>query len=187
LDKQQFPLQTLVEIYGLGYLAVPITVGALFSAFSVCLACITTGGRIAYAMAIGKLLPPVFARIEPRHDTPNVAVTIVTGTALVVAVVALACGVAAIDVFNNCGTLSSFGFILVYMLVAIAAMAYTRRLGEMRATDIVIAGGALALLILSTIWFFGTIPAPPQHWFVYYFLAFILAGAVGYYVKKAIG
>lgn len=184
LDKQQFPLQTLVEIYGLGYLAVPITIGAVFSAFSVCLACITTAGRVAYAMAVGKLLPPVFARIEPKHDTPNVAVTIVTAIALAVALAALAAGVATIDIFNNCGTLSSFGFILIYILVAVAAMAYTRRIGELRAADLVIAGIALALLILSTIWFFGTISGP-QHWFVYYFLAFIVAGAIAFYFKRA--
>lgn len=184
LDKQQFPLQTLVDIYGLGYLAVPITIGAVFSAFSVCLACITTGGRIAYAMAVAKLLPPVFARVEPKHDTPNVAVTVITATALVVALAALAFGAATIDVFNNCGTLSSFGFILIYMLVAIAAMAYTKQLGELRTADLLISGIALALLILSTIWFFGTISGP-QHWFVYYFLAFILAGAIAYYCSPA--
>jgi amino acid transporter len=187
LDKQPFPLQTLVDVYGLGYLAVPITIGAVFSAFSVCLACITTGGRIAYAMARAGVLPAAFARIEPKHDTPNVAVTVVTATTLAVAIAALAFGVAPIDIFNNCGTLSSFGFILVYMLVAIAAMAYTRRLGEMRAIDLVIAGLALALLIVSTYWFFATIPAPPQHWFVYYFLAFILIGVIWFRLRKASG
>jgi amino acid transporter len=187
LDKQQFPLQSLVDIYGLGYLAVPITVGAVFSAFSVCLACITTGGRIAYAMAVAKLLPPFFARIEPKHDTPNVAVTVVTATALLVALLSLAFGVATIDVFNNCGTLSSFGFILVYMLVAIAAIAYAKRLGELRATDLVISGIALLLLILSAVWFFGTIPAPPQHWFVYYFLAFIFVGVLWARLRRASG
>src|SRR5580704_14869814 len=30
LDKEQFPLQTLVDGYGLGYLAIPITIGAVF-------------------------------------------------------------------------------------------------------------------------------------------------------------
>lgn len=184
LDKQQFPMQTLVDIYGLGYLAIPITVGAVFSAFSVCLACITTGGRIAYAMAVARLLPPIFARIEPKHGTPNVAVTVVTGTALGVALIAVASGVTAIDVFNNCGTLSSFGFILVYILVAIAAMTYAKRLGELRAIDLVISGIALVLLIVSTVWFFGTISGP-QHWFVYYFLAFIVAGAIAFCFSRA--
>jgi amino acid transporter len=187
LDKQTFPLGTLAELYGLGYLRIPITIGALFSAFSVCLACITTAGRIAYAMATTGVLPRVFARIEPRHGTPNIAVTVVTAITLAVAAIALAFGVAPIDIFNNCGTLSTFGFILIYMLIAVAALVYTKQLGEMRAIDVAISGIALLLLILSTVWFFATIPTPPQHWFVYYFLAFIVAGVIWFRFRKASG
>lgn len=189
LDQQTFPLGTLAELYGIGYLRIPITIGALCSAFSVCLACITTAGRIAYAMGNASLLPPIFARIEPRHDTPNIAVTVITAITLAVAAGALIFGVAPIDIFNNCGTLSTFGFILIYMLIAVAAVVYTRQLGEMRTIDVAISGIALALLILSTIWFFATIPAPPQHWFVYYFLAFVFAGLLwfGARVRMASG
>jgi len=187
LDQQTFPLGTLVNAYGIGELKLPITVGALFSAFSVCLACITTAGRIAYAMAMAGLLPRAFAGIEPRHDTPNVAVTVVTAITLVVAVGALASRVAPIDVFNNCGTLSTFGFILIYMLIAVAALVYTKQLGEMRVVDVAISGIALILLVLSTVWFFATIPGAPQHWFVYYFLAFILAGALWFRFRRASG
>lgn len=187
LDQETFPLGTLVNAYGIGELRLPITVGALFSAFSVCLACITTAGRIAYAMAKAGLLPAAFGRIEPRHDTPNVAVTIVTALTLVVAVAALALRVAPIDVFNNCGTLSTFGFILIYILIAIAALVYTKQLGEMRFVDVAISGIALVLLILSTVWFFSTIPAPPQHWFVYYFLAFLAAGWIWFRLRRASG
>ena len=176
LDKQQFPLQTLVAIYGLGYLAIPITIGAVFSAFSVCLACITTGGRIAYAMAAARLLPPVFARIEPKHDTPNVAVTVVTATTLAVALIGLAIGVAPIDVFNNCGTLSSFGFIVIYAMIAIAAAAYCRRLGVLRIADLAVSAVAVLLLLLAAITLFYPVPAPPQRYFGYYFLAFVVAG-----------
>ena len=43
LDKETFPLGTLAGIFHAGYLLVPIAIGALCSAFSVCLACITTG------------------------------------------------------------------------------------------------------------------------------------------------
>ena len=160
LDQQTFPLGTLADLYGIGYLRVPITIGALFSAFSVCLACITSAGRIAYAMAATGLLPGAFARIEPRHGTPNVAVTVVTAITLAVAAVPLAFGVASIDIFNNCGTLSTFGFILIYLLIAVAALAYTRQLGEMRAIDVAISGIAIVLLVLSTVWFCATISGP---------------------------
>jgi amino acid transporter len=176
LDQQTFPLGTLVDLYHIGYLRVPLAIGALCSAFSVCLACITTAGRIAYAMGVANLLPPAFARIEPKHDTPNVAVTVVTATTLAVAMAALLLRVAPIDVFDNCGTLSSFGFILVYALISIAAGVYCRRLGAMRWIDFLISFAAVALLLWLAVQLFYPVPAPPQRWFAYYFLAFLAAG-----------
>jgi amino acid transporter len=185
LDKQQFPLQTLVDVYGLGYLAVPITIGAVFSAFSVCLACITTAGRIAYAMAGAKLLPPALTRIEPKHDTPNVAVTLVTAITLAVALLALGFGVAPIDIFNNCGTLSSFGFIVIYLLIAIGAALYCRELGVLRPIDLTISIVAALLLLLTAVTLFYPVPAPPQRWFGYYFVAFVAAGMFWFRFTKA--
>jgi amino acid transporter len=177
LGAQTFPMGTLAELYGIGYLRIPIAIGALCSAFSVCLACITTAGRITYAMAGTGLFPVALARIEPRHGTPNVAVTIVTAVTLGLALLALATHVAPIDIFNNCGTLSSFGFILLYMLVAVAALVYCRRLGVMRLRDFTISAIAIVLLVLSAVWLFDSVPAPPQRWFAYYFLAYVAAGA----------
>ncbi len=187
LDKEQFPLQTLVAGYGLGYLAIPITIGAICSAFSVCLACITTAGRIAYAMAGAGLFPASFARIEPKHDTPNVAVTVVTATALGVAFGALALGVAPIDLFDYCGTLSTFGFLLIYMLIAIGVVAFCKELGELRAVDVAISSVAALLLLLAGVTLYYPIPAPPERWFGYVFALFIVGGWGWFRFRKASG
>jgi amino acid transporter len=187
LDKEQFPLQTLVQGYGLGYLAIPITIGAICSAFSVCLACITTAGRIAYAMAGAGLFPASFARIEPKHDTPNVAVTVVTATALGVAFGALAFGIAPIDLFDYCGTLSTFGFLVIYMLIAIGVVAFCKELGELRPIDIAISSVAALLLLLAAVTLYYPIPAPPQRWFGYVFVLFIVGGWGWFRFRKASG
>lgn len=184
LDKQTFPLGTLVDLFGIGFLRVPLTIGALCSAFSVCLACITTAGRIAYAMAMEGSLPAAFARIEPKHDTPNVAVTIVTGITLVIAAACLAGGVAPIDVFNNCGTLSSFGFFLAYALISIAAAVFVQRRGERRAVDLLISAIAVVLLVFAAAMDFFPLPAPPQRYFAYYFLAFLALGWIWFALRR---
>jgi amino acid transporter len=176
LDKLTFPLGTLAEVFNAAYLRIPIAIGALCSAFSVCLACITTAGRVAYAMSAAGLLPSLFGRIEPKHDTPNVAVSIVTALTLLVAAASLLGGVAPIDVFNNCGTLSSFGFIVIYAMISIAAAVYVKRRGEMRARDAVVSALALLLLLVPAVMLFYSVPAPPQRWFVYYFLLFLALG-----------
>ena len=186
LGAQTFPIGTLAQLYGVGFLRVPIAAGALCSAFSVCLACITTAGRIGYAMASARLFPAALGRIEPRHGTPNVAVTLVTALTLGVALAALASRVAPIDIFDNCGTLSSFGFILIYMLIAVAALVYCRKLGSMRLVDFVISLVALGLLVLTTIWLFDSVPAPPQRWFGYYFVAYLAAGAIWFWLSGSL-
>jgi amino acid transporter len=184
LDKQTFPLGTLVDLFGIGFLRVPLTIGALCSAFSVCLACITTAGRIAYAMAMEGSLPAPFARIEPKHDTPNVSVTVVTAITLAIAAACLAGGVAPIDIFNNCGTLSSFGFILIYALISIAAFVYVKRIGEHQWIDMLISLLALACLIVPAVTLFYPVPAPPQRYFAYYFLAFLVLGWMWFTLRR---
>jgi amino acid transporter len=176
LDQLDSPLGVLAGLLNVGYLRIPITIGALFSAFSVCLACITTGGRILFAMARGGLFPAALARIEPKHDTPNVAVTAITVVTVVVAIASLAAGVLPVDLFNNGGTLSSFGFVVIYALISIAAVVYVKRLGTLRFVDVAISAIAVVLLAVPAVALIQSVPAPPQRWFVFYFIAFLAVG-----------
>jgi amino acid transporter len=176
LDQLDSPLGVIAAILNAGYLQVPILIGALCSAFSVCLACVTTAGRIAYAMAHKGVLPESLGKIEPKHDTPHVAVTVATVVAVAIAVPSLAAGVLPVDVFNNCGTLSSFGFIIIYLLISIAAGIYVKRIGAMKFKDFAISAIAVVLLVLPAIWLVLSNPAAPQKWFPIYFVAFLLLG-----------
>jgi amino acid transporter len=176
LDQQTFPLGTLVDLYNIGYLRVPIAIGALFSAFSVCLACITTAGRIAYAVAKAGLFPRALAAIEPRHNTPHVAVTLITVVVVSIAGASLAAGALPIDVFNNCGTLSAFGFIVIYAAISVAACLYVKRIGAMRWIDVAISVLAVLLLGVPAVSLIYSVPAPPQRWFGYYFVGFMVIG-----------
>jgi amino acid transporter len=176
LDQQTFPLGTLVGLYNVGYLRVPIAIGALFSAFSVCLACITTAGRIAYAVAKAGLFPSALGAIEPRYKTPHVAVTLVTVIVVSIAAASLAAGALPIDVFNNCGTLSAFGFIVIYAAISVAASLYVKRIGAMRWIDVAISALAVVLLGVPAVALVYSAPAPPQRWFGYYFAGFMVIG-----------
>ncbi|MGC1379631.1 MAG: hypothetical protein WA814_01265, partial [Candidatus Baltobacteraceae bacterium] len=78
-------------------------------------------------------------------------------------------------------------FVLIYMLIAIAAGVYCKRLGAMRTADLVVSVVAVALLIVPAITLFYPVPAPPQRWFGYYFLAFVAAGWLWFRFRKASG
>jgi amino acid transporter len=127
-------------------------------------------------MARNGVLPESLGKIEPKHDTPHIAVTIATIVAVAIAVPSLAVGVLPVDVFNNCGTLSSFGFIIIYLLISIAAGIYVKRIGAMKVKDFAISAIAVVLLVLPAIWLVLSNPAAPQKWFPIYFVAFLLLG-----------
>ena len=95
---------------------------------------------------------------------------------LIVTGASLLAGVAAIDIFNNCGTLSSFGFVVIYALISIAAGVYVKRRGELRSADFAISVLAVVLLLVPAVMLFYSVPAAPQRWFVYYFLVFLALG-----------
>lgn len=184
LAQETFPIGTLVQVYDLGFLRVPLLIGAFSAAFSVLLACLTAGGRIAYAMALSNALPSALAKVEPRHDTPNIAVTVVTATTLAVALASLFAGVSPLDIFNNTGELSSFGFIMIYGLISIAAFAYVKRRKEHRWVDTAVSVVALLLLVVPAVTLFYPVPAPPQRYFAYLFLAFLAVGWVWFSLRR---
>jgi amino acid transporter len=101
---------------------------------------------------------------------------VVTVLVVTIAAAALAAGVLPIDVFNNCGTLSAFGFIVIYAAISIAACLYVKRIRAMRWIDVAISALAVVLLGVPAVSLLYSVPAPPQRWFGYYFAGFMVIG-----------
>jgi len=126
--------------------------------------------RIFFAMARDGLLPPIFARVHPRFQTPHVT-TILTG--VVVAVTASFTSLEAMLDLTNIGTL--FAFILVCIGIAILRFREPARPRPFR-----VPLGALTVPVLGVVSCLGLIAYLPQpSWFR--FLYWLLAGAVVYF------
>ncbi len=178
LDKLSAPLWTLADNYHVGFFKIPIAIGAIFSSFGVALACVTTCARIILAMARKDLFPSVATSIQPRFATPYVAVAVSVAVMLFIGLAMFVAGVTPINIFNYSGTLSAFGFILIYAMIAIAAPRYLRRIGDHRVVDYVIATFALIFLFVPAASLFYPPPSPPTNVFAYIFLAYMIAGWV---------
>lgn len=176
LDKLSMPLWTLADLYHVGALKLPIALGAIFSSFSVALACVTTCARIILPMGRKGLFPKSVTAVQPRFATPHVAVAISLGAMIVVAMSMYWARVDAIDIFDYCGTLSAFAFILIYALIAIAAPGYLRSIGDHRPVDYAIAACALLFLIVPAVTLLYPAPPPPTNLFAYLFVAYLLVG-----------
>ncbi len=180
LDKLTAPLPTLARLLHIGYLSVFITLGAFFSAFSVALACINTCARILLAMARRGTLAAGIGNVHATYRTPHTALLITTGAMLAIVAFMGLLHLAPIDIFNYGGTLSAFGFITIYALIALAAPRYLHRIGEMRRRDVVLSAVTIVLMLVPAVTFFYPPQAPPAKWFPYFFLAYLAVGWLGY-------
>jgi amino acid transporter len=177
LDKSNSPLVDLANIAGLPKFGLPLAVGALIGQFACALACINAAARVMFSMAQRGFFHAAAGEVHETHATPHVAVAACAVAAGVVPLALLARGTGVMDIFGYLGSLATFGFLLSYALVAIAAPIYLRGLGELGAGGV--ASSAITLLLLSIPIVGSVYPVPdaPYNYLPYVFVALMAAGA----------
>jgi len=130
LSDSTSPLHLLASKAGVSLLGIGIDFGAAVSMFACVLACTTAAARVLMRMAHGGLLPKSLERTNQRHGTPGTAV--VVGASLMFAMTAWPAvrGVTGSDMYDLLGSLSVFGFLTAYALVAVALPFARRALGQ---------------------------------------------------------
>lgn len=176
LEKSTSPLVDLANLMGHPWLGVPLAIGAMIGQFACALACITAAARVMYSMAIGGFFHEAAGEAHETHGTPHVAVAACAIAAGVVPLALLAKGTALMDIFGYLGSVATFGFLLSYVLVTVAAPLYLRRRGELTAWRGATAVIALLLLAVPIIGSVYPVPDPPYNRLPYVFAVLMLAG-----------
>ncbi|MDP9017748.1 MAG: APC family permease [Candidatus Eremiobacteraeota bacterium] len=181
LDQLSAPLWSLADAVQVGYLKIPIIIGAICSSFSVALACVNTAARILLPMAKSGILPKNLAAIHPRFATPYAGLGTIVVVMFLIGGGMFVLRVAPLDIFNICGTLSALAFIVVYTLIAVAAPLYLRRIGELRAVDVIVSSVTVLFLLGTAATLFNPAFAPPPtNRYPYIFIAYLCLGAILY-------
>ncbi|GAC1508503.1 MAG: APC family permease [Steroidobacteraceae bacterium] len=185
LDQLSAPLWSLADAVHVGYLKIPIIIGAICSSFSVALACVNTAARIVLPMAQAGLLPKALAGIHPRFKTPSGGLGSVVMVMFAIGVAMNFVNVAPLDIFNICGTLSALAFIVIYGMISIAAPLYLRRIGELRIVDALVSGITLIFLTGTAATLFNPAFAPPPtNRYPYFFIVYLVVGAILYLIAR---
>jgi amino acid transporter len=184
LAKSESPLLALSDELGLKWLGAFISIGVILSFFSCTLASINATARIIFSMARHGLAPKALGVAHPRNETPYLAIGFAAALTFLATSALSLFGVSNFDGQGYFGTLCTFGFLTVYVLISLAAPVYLYRIGELTKTSIVVAALAVGFMIVP---FLGVVGVPgsalfappdyPNNLLVWVFLAFMAVSA----------
>ena len=129
------------------------------SFFAVDIACINAASRVLYTMGEEDILPRALGR---AHRHPPDAVRgdrVIAPIVIVVPIVMVASGVEPLNVIGYTGTIGTFGYMLAYLLMAIALPFFLRRRNEANPLSTVLAVVVVAALLY--VFCKNVYPVPP--------------------------
>ena len=176
LNKSDAPLNQLATSIGAGWAADLISLGVAVSCFACTLACINAAARVLYALSRHGLVHSSTAKTHSSYATPHTAVTIVAVLGLLISLSLTMFKVGGVDAFGYFGTIASFGFLLVYILVSIGTPMYLKRIGQLRPQHVAMSVVSTILLLVIIEGSLYPIPDWPMLLMPYIFLALLAAG-----------
>lgn len=108
------PLAKVLDLIGDKWAIPLISAGAIAGLTSVLMVSILGQSRLFMRMAKDGLLPPVFASIHPKHQTPRLSILI---CAILVAVAAGLLSVNELAILTNIGTLAAFCLVCIGVII----------------------------------------------------------------------
>jgi amino acid transporter len=191
LTKSEEPLSFLADQAGVGFLGMLISLGALLSFFACVLACINPAARIFLTMAHHGLLHTSLSETHESNQTPHTAVALSSLIVFLVPASMNLFGLKAFESMGYLGTICSYGFLLVYILVSIAAPVYLYRLGKLRPMDVLfsmLGVGFMMIPVVGTIGIPGSslfpVPEAPYNTFPYLFMLYLAVGCGWFFIQR---
>src|SRR3954452_9852804 len=180
------PLDALAKGAGVSFLRYVIALGIAIGFIAVTVAALTAVSRILFNMSREGLLPRSLGRVDEKHRTPNVALLIVGGGVTAVVVISQIAGLTPIDILGYYGSIATYGFIVAYLVVSLAAAGYLRRLGVFKPVHLV--PSLLGAAAMVTVLYYSVHPVPdyPYNIFPYVFLGLLVPGMIAYFVLRRI-
>jgi len=185
LDKAAAPLALLATRTGIGFFGPIISVGALISFWACILGCTNAGARVLFQMGRHGVFHSSVGKAHGDNQTPHIAISIVTIITFVVPAILIARGGGLFDIYGWIGTIATFGFLLNYLLIAIAAPIYLKREKELTRGGIVLAVITVLTLLIPIVGSVYPLPAMPYGAFPFVFAGWLVIGIVWFLIKRA--
>jgi amino acid transporter len=153
------PLDRLARNMHLSGLRTILSAGVALSLFACALGSLNAGARILFTLARHGLLPPAVGHAHALNATPSAALSIVAATALCLSLTLTVFEVGSTAGFGYLGSVATFGFLVAYMLLAVATPLYLARIGALKSRHAVTAAATVVLLAIPLV---GSLPPVPS-------------------------
>jgi amino acid transporter len=187
-DKAPAPLFDLAGLMGVSWFGYVMNLGITASNFACTLACINAGARILYQMGQDGMIMGAAGRSHTVNQTPHIGIYLVVPLMVLGPFIIILTGHGPLDVINWMGTTATFGFMLAYLLVAIAAPLYLYRRGEPYLPPLIVGiiGGAVMLYVyyISVLPDNQLAPWPGELWPAI-FAVWMIVGFVWYFIVRS--
>jgi amino acid transporter len=183
LDGNADVLKTLADYVGMGWLAPILTIMVLISALGCTLGSFTAGCHVMFTMARHGVLPAFIGGAHSKNETPGVSVTLCAAISLFIGIFCMKYwAMGPMDILNDVSTMATYGFLVGFVLISIAAPLYLRKLGQLTAGAIVISALAIVFMVAPIVGSFYPLPDPPIRYYPYIFAAYLAIGVLWLFI-----
>jgi amino acid transporter len=184
LAESSAPLNDLASTAGVGWLAYVLDLAVTISAGACVSASLNAAARGVYSLGREDILPRSFGRSHSTYKTPHVAIYTLAPVVGIVPFILVAHGTSPLTIFAWIGTLATYGYLLAYVLVSIAAPIFLARRKVLTPLPVIV--GTVATVAIGYVVYKNLVPVPPSpyDYLPYIFLGWVLIGLAWYFYLK---
>jgi amino acid transporter len=183
MGNSSSPFTDVAAKAGLSWTSAIVYTAACISSFACGLACINAGSRLLFSMGRYQFLHGSMGMVHKSHQTPHVAILFSIGLVTVAVLALLPAGF--LNAFGWTGTIAAFGFVVVYLLMCIAAPVEMKKTGDLKPINILVAAVGVALMLFVIYGSLYPVPSYPFNILPYLFLGYMIVGSIWFAVLKA--
>jgi amino acid transporter len=185
LDGNADALKTMADFGGISFMGPVLVVMALVSSMGCVLASLNAGSRLLFAMGRHGLFHSSIGGAHKTNETPHVAATC---SAIVVIGLGLFAmkhyGCSPTDLLNDAGTFATYGFLVGYIIISLAAPIYLKKKGMLTPSAVIISSLAMLFMVVPIVGSFYPLPDPPVRYFPYIFAGYMVVGVVWLMIQR---
>jgi amino acid transporter len=185
LDGNADALKTMATYAGIPWLAPFLTIMVLVSAIGCTLGSFNAACRVLFAMGRHGVLHSSIGEAHKTNETPHISVSVCAGISLIIGILTMKIwGLGPTDLLNDGGSFSAYGFIVGYVMIAIAAPVYLKKQGILTPQALVYSAAALLFLVVPIVGSFYPVPDPPVLYFPYAFGVYMILGGTWLFIQN---